>query len=81
MSQTCPRHPGVPSTDLCVECGDFVCGQCGVVLADRRVLCTNCSANRGVAVPGGTSERRAPSVVLTDFGKDPTQGPKPRGTS
>ena len=47
----CPRHPDMPSTDLCVECGDYVCGQCGTVLADRRVLCPSCAERVGVAPP------------------------------
>ena len=49
--QNCPRHPTIPSTDLCVECGDFVCGQCATVLADRRVLCPNCNERLGAFTP------------------------------
>jgi hypothetical protein len=48
---TCPRHPDIPSTDLCVECGDYVCGQCATVLADRRVLCPTCNDRIGAAAP------------------------------
>jgi hypothetical protein len=51
----CPRHPDIPSTDLCVECGDYVCGQCATVLADRRVLCPNCNERIGDALPFLTS--------------------------
>ncbi|MGC4120018.1 MAG: hypothetical protein QM765_36650 [Myxococcales bacterium] len=44
MATTCPRHPGFPTTDLCVGCGDFVCGQCAHVTGDRRVYCPRCLA-------------------------------------
>lgn len=56
---TCPRHPDVPSTDLCVDCGDFVCGQCAYVLEDRRVLCPACQAKAGIPNPPARSERPA----------------------
>lgn len=58
MSTLCPRHPTTPATDLCVECGDYVCGQCAIVLADRRVVCPVCRnlveselAKAGVVAP------------------------------
>ncbi len=38
----CPRHPGVPATDLCVVCGESVCGQCGYVREDQQVACPSC---------------------------------------
>jgi len=46
---TCPRHPGCVATDLCVECGEAVCGQCATVLGDQRVFCPDCGVKAGVA--------------------------------
>lgn len=40
----CPRHPGVPATDLCVVCGESVCGQCAYVRSDQQVACPGCRA-------------------------------------
>jgi hypothetical protein len=45
----CPRHPACVATDLCVECGDAVCGQCATVLADQRVFCPDCGVKAGAA--------------------------------
>jgi hypothetical protein len=66
----CPRHPDIPSTDLCVECGDFVCGQCATVLADRRVLCPSCNERIGALPP--------PPAESAPASWEAPQKPKPR---
>lgn len=87
MPHQCPRHPSAPATDLCVECGDFVCAECATVLADRRVVCPKCKESAAApAKPPAYSEARseprpppssyAPAITLEPAQVAATPSPK-----
>ncbi|HEY3447123.1 MAG TPA: DUF4190 domain-containing protein [Myxococcales bacterium] len=56
----CSRHPEALATDLCVECGDCVCGQCAWVMPDRTVYCPNCKDRPGRTPPPPVEEEARP---------------------
>ncbi len=77
----CPRHPGSLATDLCVECGECVCGQCAWVTPDRRVFCPACRARARLGPPApepGQGQGQAPRTLPAARSRP---GPRPRAAA
>lgn len=74
----CPRHPGSVATDMCVECGEMVCGQCAWVTPDRRVFCPNCKARGQQAPPPAQEEPSIESLLGVEPAPPPKAKPQPK---
>jgi len=70
----CPKHPDAVATDLCVECGEFVCGQCAFVTSDQRVFCPACQHKAALSPP----PRPAPRSVPRSTPAPPPRPSRPR---